>query len=44
MHRTFAIQAADGAHRTIEATAFPLLATGGELVGAVAMFWEIGGR
>jgi PAS domain-containing protein len=44
MHRTFAIQAGDGAHRTIEATAFPLLATGGELVGAVAMFWEIGDR
>jgi len=33
----------DGAKRTIEATAFPLLATGGEMVGAVAMFWEIGG-
>jgi PAS domain-containing protein len=39
-HRTFAIQAGDGAKRIIEATAFPLLATGGELVGAVAMFWE----
>jgi len=43
-HRTFDIQAADGAKRTIEATAFPLLATGGEMVGAVAMFWEIAGR
>ena len=42
-HRAFDIQAADGAKRTIEATAFPLLATGGEMVGAVAMFWEIGG-
>jgi PAS domain-containing protein len=41
-HRTFDIQAADGAQRTIETTAFPLLATGGEMVGAVAMFWEIG--
>jgi len=40
-HRRFEIQAADGAKRTIEATAFPLLATGGETVGAVAMFWEI---
>ena len=39
-HRTFAIRAADGAERTIETTAFPLLATGGDLVGAVAMFWE----
>ena len=39
-HRTFGIRAADGAQRTIETTAFPLLATGGELVGAVAMFWE----
>jgi len=43
-HRTFDIQAADGAKRTIEATAFPLVATGGDTVGAVAMFWEIGGR
>ena len=43
-HRTFDIQAADGAKRTIEATAFPLVATGGEMVGAVAMFWEIEGR
>jgi len=43
-HRSLAIQAGDGAQRTIEVTAFPLLATGGELVGAVAMFWEIGGR
>jgi len=42
-HRTFGIQAGDGARRTIEATAFPLLATGGELVGAVAMFWETEG-
>ena len=41
-HRTLTIQAGDGAKRTIEATAFPLLATGGELVGAVAMFWEVG--
>jgi PAS domain-containing protein len=43
-HRTFAIQAGDGAKRTIEATAFPLVATGGELVGAVAMFWEVSPR
>ena len=42
-HRTFGIQAGDGARRTIEATAFPLLATGGALVGAVAMFWETEG-
>jgi PAS domain-containing protein len=42
-HRTLEIQAGDGTRRTIEATAFPLLATGGEMVGAVAMFWEIGG-
>lgn len=42
-HRTFAIEAGDGARRMIEATAFPLLATGSELVGAVAMFWEVPG-
>lgn len=41
-HRTFDIRAGDGILRTIEATAFPLVATGGELIGAVAMFWEIG--
>jgi len=41
-HRTLDIQGGDGTRRTIEATAFPLLATGGEMVGAVAMFWEIG--
>jgi PAS domain-containing protein len=40
-HRTFEIQAGDGERRTIETTAFPLLATGGELVGAVAMFWQV---
>ena len=43
-HRTLDIQAGDGTRRTIEATAFPLLATGGEMVGAVAMFWEIGAQ
>ena len=43
VHRTLDIQAADGTRRTIEATAFPLLAAGGEMVGAVAMFWETGG-
>jgi len=42
VHRTLDIQAGDGTRRTIEATAFPLIATGGEMVGAVAMFWEIG--
>jgi PAS domain-containing protein len=42
-HRTFAIKAGDGARRMIEATAFPLLATGNDLVGAVAMFWEVPG-
>ncbi len=43
-HRTFEIKAGDGVERSIETTAFPLLATGGELVGAVAMFWEIDKR
>jgi PAS domain-containing protein len=43
VHRTLDIQGGDGRRRTIEATAFPLLATGGEMVGAVAMFWEIRG-
>ena len=42
-HRAFDIQSGDGTKRTIETTAYPLLATGGEMVGAVAMFWEIGG-
>ena len=43
-HRTFDIQSGDGTRRTIETTAYPLLATGGEMVGAVAMFWEIGAK
>jgi PAS domain-containing protein len=42
-HRAFDIRSGDGTKRTIETTAYPLLATGGEMVGAVAMFWEIGG-
>ena len=40
-HRSFAIRGGDGAKRTIETTAFPLLAAGGDMVGAVAMFWQI---
>jgi PAS domain-containing protein len=34
------ITAGDGVARRIEATAFPLMAHAGDLVGAIAFFWE----
>jgi PAS domain S-box-containing protein len=39
-HGPLTITAADGTTRRIEATAFPLLAHAGDLVGAIAFFWE----
>ena len=39
-HRPMILFGADGARRTIEVTAFPLLARADELVGAVAVFWD----
>lgn len=39
-HGTLRIRDAEGVARRIEVTAFPLLAHAGELVGALAIFWE----
>lgn len=39
-HQSLRIQAADGASHGIEVTAFPLFAHEGDLVGALAIFWE----
>ncbi|HSJ50501.1 MAG TPA: PAS domain-containing protein [Actinomycetota bacterium] len=39
-HGPVRITGADGVTRRIEVTAFPLLAHAGDLVGAVAFFWE----
>lgn len=39
-HCPMVITGIDGVRRVISATAFPLLATEEELVGAVAIFWE----
>jgi hypothetical protein len=39
-HMPVTITAGDGVARRIEATAFPLMAHAGELVGAIAFFWE----
>lgn len=39
-HGTVRIRGADGVARKIEVTAFPLLAHAGDLVGAIAIFWE----
>lgn len=39
-HAPLTIRGADGVMRTIEATAFPLLAHTDECVGAIAIFWE----
>jgi PAS domain-containing protein len=41
-HVPLTITGADGVSRRIEATAFPLLAHAGDLVGAIAFFWERG--
>jgi PAS domain-containing protein len=39
-HGGLSIRDADGVVRRIEVTAFPLLAHAGDLVGALAIFWE----
>jgi PAS domain-containing protein len=39
-HLPFKIVGGDGVARAIEATAFPLLIREGEIVGAIAVFWE----
>ena len=39
-HGTFWIRGLDGGRRHIETTAFPLIRPGGQVVGAVAIFWE----
>jgi PAS domain-containing protein len=40
-HDTFWIVGLDGVKRYLSVTAFPLLAQGGLLLGAVALFWEV---
>ena len=42
-HHSFRFKALDGQLRAISATAFPLLASRDELVGAVSIFWELEG-
>jgi PAS domain S-box-containing protein len=39
-HGPVTITGADGVSRSIEVTAFPLMAHAGDLVGGVAFFWE----
>lgn len=39
-HQSLRIEGADGVPHAIEATAFPLFAHEGDLVGALAIFWE----
>lgn len=39
-HGRLEIVSGDGHHRTIEVTAFPIIAPDSQLRGAVAMFWE----
>lgn len=40
VHRRVDIVGGDDVHRSIEVTAFPLIAPSQRLIGAVAMFWE----
>jgi PAS domain-containing protein len=40
VHRWVRLRGFDGVDRTIEVTSFPMVAAGGHVVGAVAMFWE----
>lgn len=42
-HRPMKLLNSDGSRRTIEVTAFPLLARADEVVGAVAIFWDSAG-
>jgi len=41
-HRDFVFTGLDGVRRDLSATAFPLLSTDMELIGAVSIFWEQG--
>jgi PAS domain S-box-containing protein len=41
-HRTFRIRGADGVVRGLAATGLPLRTHPNELVGAVALFWDLG--
>lgn len=43
-HRRIWIAGLDGARRTIELTAFPLIGLGDRFVGAVSIFWEFQGQ
>ena len=40
-HARFWIQGLDGVRRKVENTAFPLVGQTGQVLGAVAIFWEI---
>lgn len=40
-HRPLRIRAGDGTDREIEVTAFPLCARADQILGAIAIFWEI---
>lgn len=42
-HREMKIQSENGDWRQIEVTGVPLIGQGGRLLGAMAMFWEVGG-
>jgi PAS domain-containing protein len=42
-HREVRIVGRDGVRRELSVTAFPLFAREGEFVGAVSVFWELGG-
>lgn len=42
-HREMKIQDQTGEWRQIEVTGIPLIGQGGRLLGAMAMFWEVGG-
>jgi PAS domain-containing protein len=42
-HSRFEIVSADGTRRSIEVTAYPIIAPTKRLIGAVAMFWETEG-
>jgi PAS domain-containing protein len=43
-HHRFFIHGLDQARRHIELTAFPLIGLEQRLLGAVALFWEVGGQ
>ncbi len=42
-HGSVTIRGADGVHRRIEITSFPLFAHTDDFVGAIAIFWQLGG-